>query len=62
VLAGPVAQALADGDDQGSQWCGDIISVGAAVAVEVSLGVVCSEPGQERDAAGREPGEGFSHW
>lgn len=56
-----VAQALADGDDQGPQWCGDIIGVGAAVAIEVGLGVVCGEPGQEGDAAGREPGEGFSY-
>jgi hypothetical protein len=26
------------------------------------LGVVYGKPGQEGDAAGREPGEGFSHW
>jgi hypothetical protein len=56
-----VAQALADGDDQGLQGCGDIIGVCAAVAVEVGLGVICGEPGQEGDAAGREPAKGFSH-
>jgi len=62
VPAGLVAQVLADGDDQGPQWRGDTIGVGAAVAIEVGRGVVCGEPGQECDAAGREPGEGFSYW
>jgi hypothetical protein len=45
VRDGLVAEALANVGDQGSQGCGDVIGVGAAVGVEVSPGVVGGEPG-----------------
>lgn len=53
-------QRRSDGDGRSPQWCGGIIRVGMAVGVEAGSGVVCGEPGQEGDAARREPGEGVS--
>ena len=58
---GLVALALADGDDDGSRRCGDVINVGGAVATEVGLVLSAASPARKAMPPGWSPGEGLGH-
>jgi hypothetical protein len=53
----PAAQFSAEGDDEPLGRFEQVLLVGAAVGVEVPLGVVAFQPGQKREASGAESAE-----
>lgn len=55
------AQAVGDLVHEEADGAGQVTLVGAALRVEERSGVVGGEPGEERDALGREPTEALSH-